>query len=955
MRWKQSLSTLAVFLFSLGTSTGCGSPAPASGAEPLPAEEGPNEPLPQPGDPPVKEEPGPVVQQPPPVKEEPGPVEEEPGPVEEEPGPVEEVIASPFLVKDVTPGLLAALPAARTEGYVPLGNRWFFSVDDGVHGKELWSTDGTREGTAMVTDLLPGAEGSNPESLVRMGDRLYFTARMLPGLYALWSSDGTAAGTRRVTLLGSHAQNVAVGDGVFIFKARAVAGSAWWSDWYSLWRSDGTPQGTWQLGEYGFSDRVTAIAPVWEGATLDFIVRQFDGGAQLWRTDGTAQGTHQVMGMSAPWEPTLMTRVGSRYVFWARGSETGPFTLWSTDGTQEGTVSLKSVRWSSSTEEQPMEPLTVIGDTVYFRGWDAEAGQEPWKTDGTPEGTVRIADLRPGAADSHPVFTATFAGSAWFTALEGTDTVLFKTDGTPEGTVRVTPPGARLDAEAKPQATPSGVFFSAFSTTGGNQVWRTDGTAGGTLPVSAADPRGLPWLAGWGGDRMFFTSAEGVLHATRGTPGTTDTLAPLTAGQAGSFDASSEVVDVDGTLFFTVPVPQGAGPSGRALWRSDGTAGGTQRVEHTSEHEPTHLTPLNGGLLFLDGRDHTSLWWLDRGGSESRRVGDLGGNGPRLVSTGKHVWFVRGQHPDLQELWRTDGTVEGTLRVVDRIGRGIYSDIPPVLRAVGDTLYFTTVQDVWTPMNDTLWKSDGTREGTVRVHSFVNTIGWDSIRNIWPAGSRVYFHLMGDPWTHQVWVTEGTPETTRFVAELPFSSVPGSESAVLGDTLFLSLGANVPKLWKTDGQSSGVVREFSKGPTTGGPTSLIAQNGQLLFWASDGSNGYALWKSDGTTAGTTPVESAPPPDAAVRVTSPSPLVSLRPGGPLLFTASDSDAGLELWRTDGTARGTKRLVDRVPGTRSSAPAHLTVAGDHLFFSAWTPESGRELWALPRQAPEAPASR
>ncbi|MHA7634013.1 ELWxxDGT repeat protein [Corallococcus sp. M7] len=950
MRWKQSLSTLAVFLFSLGTSTGCESPAPASGAEPLPTEEVPNEPLPQPGDTPVEEEPGPVVQQPPPVKE-------EPEPVEQEPEPTEEVIAAPFLVKDVTPGLLAALPAARTEGYVPLGNRWFFTVDDGVHGKELWGTDGTREGTAMVTDLLPGAEGSDPESLVRMGDRLYFTARMVPGLYALWSSDGTAAGTRRVTLLSSHAQNVAVGDGVFVFKAKAVAGSAWWSDWYSLWRSNGTPQGTWQIGEYGFADRVTAIAPVWEGGRIDFIVRLFEGGAQLWRTNGTDPGMRQLVEMSAPWEPTLMTRVGGRYVFWARGSETGPFTLWSTDGTKEGTVSLKSVRWSSSTEEQPMEPLTVIGDTVYFRGWDAEAGQEPWKTDGTPEGTVRIADLRPGAADSHPVFTATFAGSAWFTALEGTDTVLFKTDGTREGTVRVTPPGARLDAEAKPQATPSGVFFSAFSTAGGNQVWRTDGTAGGTFPVSAADPRGLPSLGGWGGDRMYFTSADGVLHSTRGTPGTTDTLAPLTAAQASSFDARSETADVDGTLFFTVPIPHGAGPSGLALWRSDGTSGGTQRVEGTFEHEPTHLMPLNGGLLFLDGRDQTTLWWMDRAGGEPRRVGDLGGNSPQLVSTGKYVWFVRGQHPALQELWRTDGTVEGTLRVVDRIGRGIYSDIRPMLRAVGDTLYFTTVQDVHTPMRDTLWKSDGTREGTVRVHVFQDTLGWNSIRNIWPAGSRVYVDLMKDASTHHVWVTEGTTETTRFVAELPFTNVPGSDSAVLGDTLFLSLDADltVPKLWKTDGQTSEVVRQFGKGPVTSGPATFTVHDGQLLFWASDGTNGYALWKSDGTAAGTTPVESAPASNAGVRTPFPGPLVALRPGGPLLFVASDGATGTELWRTDGTAGGTERVTDLVPGTRSSAPANLVVSGDNLFFSAWTPESGRELWALPRQAPEAPASR
>src|SRR4051794_22862914 len=36
------------------------------------------------------------------------------------------------------------------------GDRVFYVANDGVHGSELWSSDGTAAGTAMVADLTPG-------------------------------------------------------------------------------------------------------------------------------------------------------------------------------------------------------------------------------------------------------------------------------------------------------------------------------------------------------------------------------------------------------------------------------------------------------------------------------------------------------------------------------------------------------------------------------------------------------------------------------------------------------------------------------------------------------------------------------------------------------------------------------------------------------------------------------
>lgn len=59
---------------------------------------------------------------------------------------------------------------------VSVGSHLYFAADDGVHGMELWSSDGTPEGTSLVQDTRPGPQGSDPQSLVAAEGHLYFSA-----------------------------------------------------------------------------------------------------------------------------------------------------------------------------------------------------------------------------------------------------------------------------------------------------------------------------------------------------------------------------------------------------------------------------------------------------------------------------------------------------------------------------------------------------------------------------------------------------------------------------------------------------------------------------------------------------------------------------------------------------------------------------------------------------------
>jgi ELWxxDGT repeat protein len=86
-----------------------------------------------------------------------------------------------------------------------VNDKLYFVADDGVHGNELFVSDGTAEGTQLVTDLFPGedkygnANSSFASNLVEFNDKLYFTAN--DGVHGneLFVSDGTAEGTQLVT------------------------------------------------------------------------------------------------------------------------------------------------------------------------------------------------------------------------------------------------------------------------------------------------------------------------------------------------------------------------------------------------------------------------------------------------------------------------------------------------------------------------------------------------------------------------------------------------------------------------------------------------------------------------------------------------------------------------------------------------------------------------------------
>lgn len=121
-------------------------------------------------------------------------------------------------------------------------------------------------------------------------------------------------------------------------------------------------------------------------------------------------------------------------------------------------------------------------------------------------------------------------------------------------------------------------------------------------------------------------------------------------------------------------------------------------------------------------------------------------------------------------------------------------------------------------------------------------------------------------------------------------------------------------------------------------------SGSKLFYtgieeSESGNQESELWITDGTDAGSRRVKDIYPGSGSSR---PSHLLSV--GNVVYFTATDPEHGDELWRSDGTEAGTVLVADIEPGSAGSFPRDLKVMNGKLYFHAERKTIGRELYVV-----------
>jgi ELWxxDGT repeat protein len=207
------------------------------------------------------------------------------------------------MVKDVNRGSGSSEPM----GLIDVTGALFFLADDGIHGRELWMSDGTRRGTLMVKDIHPSwgqskyrlagdlcGQAADLGLLAAIGGTLYFTAR--DGIHGgeLWKSDGTETGTVMVKDINPGSMDglwppddLTDLEGTLLFSANDDTQGE------ELWKSDGTEPGTVMVKDVAQRANSSFLRSLTDvGGSLFFLALDDDTvGWQLWKSDGTRSRT----------------------------------------------------------------------------------------------------------------------------------------------------------------------------------------------------------------------------------------------------------------------------------------------------------------------------------------------------------------------------------------------------------------------------------------------------------------------------------------------------------------------------------------------------------------------------------------------------------------------------------------------------------------------------------------
>jgi ELWxxDGT repeat protein len=647
------------------------------------------------------------------------------------------------------------------------------------------------------------------------------------------------------------------------------------------WVTDGTAAGTQMLPDaclYGRCPSPPAfVAAI--GQVAFFVESPISGstGQELWRTDGTRAGTYPLLGATdLGGFGSFVTLNGALYFVFASFSGPGP-QLWRSDGTLPGTSPVTAAAGQ----------LTATTGRLFFVEGDA-AGHptELWTSDGTAAGTTEISTPR-----NISFLQLIAAGSRVFLFAEAANSQaaqLWVSDGTSAGT-RPASSQAFTGLFGAVFAVGNNLYFEADDGTHGTQLWTSDGTPAGTLQVgSGAAVVSVDGLA---------TAAGRIVFATNTAPGV-EQFSAISAASPG------------GPVANLCPDGCGTVTAQRFL-----VSLGSHAVFATSVH----------GEFDLD-----TLWSTDGTRAGTLLLKHCGGECVPAVANGAVFFAVTGA--DGEQLWRTDGTPEGTRRFA---AVPLSFDRPLALAGFPGQVFFVAplaATDPSSPLE--LFVSDGTAAG---VHQLTGGSGplSSSPANLVAAGSELYFGAASSSSGVTLWHSAGTAASTLPVAVSPAPGTPAPVAAFGGVVFQQFVGASL-QLWRSDGTVAGTqaLTGFSAPLSVAASCRPLAGGGFVYFAVTNQGGGGAIWRSDGTRQGSAELFALPATTLGVE------RLALA-NGDFYLVLDNAQGGVDVWRSDGTAGGTLPLTD-LGRQEEAADQDFVVFRNVVYFLLIDRAEVRELW-------------
>jgi ELWxxDGT repeat protein/autotransporter-associated beta strand protein len=402
-----------------------------------------------------------------------------------------------MMVRDIN----ANSASSSISNMTPAGGILYFTATDGIHGQELWRSDGTESGTHMVIDLNPLSADSSPSNLFFHDGWLYFHARHSnSGTWGVWRTDGTETGTHLITSdsgspLSRNDQANFVVYKDFVYTCASS----------TLWRINPASGVATDTGITNASSGLAATA-----SGIYFVRSGVKSGFFTWElctTDGTAAGTATKSWWWQNWNqsPTKLTAVGDQVFFEVvnYANQTNTKSVWRTQGNDTAVLQTPSslagavadgttlyfVGGSPYSNVYKASPGTTSSRVLYTYGFIANLGLtstglyftgnvglapfmnfELWRHDLTSSTTTSI-ELDPSqSTGGYPESFVEYGGKTFFSADNGTNgRRLWVTNGLPSGTAMVS--GTTAASPTDLTVTTAGVFFIATDGSNGQELW----------------------------------------------------------------------------------------------------------------------------------------------------------------------------------------------------------------------------------------------------------------------------------------------------------------------------------------------------------------------------------------------------------------------------------------------------------------------------------------------------
>ncbi|MCY1080467.1 ELWxxDGT repeat protein [Archangium lansingense] len=250
-----------------------------------------------------------------------------------------------------------------------------------------------------------------------------------------------------------------------------------------------------------------------------------------------------------------------------------------------------------------------------------------------------------------------------------------------------------------------------------------------------------------------------------------------------------------------------------------------------------HLQPVR----VVTGRTTSTLWRTEGTPGDLTEVALFTGTAIRDVEpAGNHRLFLLvGTGADDADLYVTDGTPGGETRL-----RTLH--LPGEMVGLGRTLLFSA--DGPGGEGEELWRSNGTPEGTVLVEDILPG----------PGGSRPHFltvmegvlYFVANDGTHgdEPWRSTGRASGTRLLKDVqpgPLGSTPLDLTAIQGTLFFTAeTSGHGREPWLSQGtpESTRQVEDIAPGPASSVGLGRFTRSGwDVFFFADDGRTGLELW------------------------------------------------------------------------------------------------------------------